>query len=181
MVVPVPMEFREIGAAVVGAGFIGAVHVEALRRIGVPVHGIVGSSPGRAAERARALGVPAYESLDAMLADDRVRVVHVASPNHLHHPQASAALAAGRHVVCEKPLATTGAESAELLALARASGTVHAVNFNLRFYPLCQHLRQLVAGGRLGDVRLLSGHYLQDWLLLDTDWSWRLEPERGGA
>ena len=145
MVVPVPMEFREIGAAVVGAGFIGAVHVEALRRIGVPVHGIVGSSPGRAAERARALGVPAYESLDAMLADDRVRVVHVASPNHLHHPQASAALAAGRHVVCEKPLATTAVESAELVRLAAANPhLVTAVCYNVRFYPLCLEARERV-------------------------------------
>jgi len=175
------MELHEIGAAVVGAGFIGAVHVEALRRLGVRVHGIVGSSAARAEEQARALGLPAYESLEAMLADDRVQVVHVATPNHLHRPQAGAALRAGKHVVCEKPLAVSGAESAELLALAEASGRVHAVNFNLRCYPLCQHLRGLVAEGGLGEVRLLSGHYLQDWLLLDTDWSWRLEPEVGGA
>jgi predicted dehydrogenase len=174
------MVLQETGAAVVGAGFIGAVHVEALRRLGVRVHGIAGSSPERTRERARALGVPAYDDLEELLADERVHVVHVASPNHLHHAQVSAALRAGKHVVCEKPLATTSAETAALLAQAEAARRVHAVNFNLRFYPLCQHLRQHVAEGGLGDVRLVSGHYLQDWLLEPTDWSWRLEPERGG-
>ena len=172
----------EIGAAVVGTGFIGVVHVEALRRLGVQVYGVVGSSHARAAERATALGLPpAYESFEAMLADPRVDVVHITSPNHLHYPQALAALAAGKHVVCEKPLAMTSAETGELLRLAQASGLVHAVNFNIRFYPICRHLHQLVRDSGLGDVRLVSGHYLQDWLLLDTDWNWRLEPGLGGS
>ena len=172
---------REIGAAVVGTGFIGVVHGEALRRLGVKVHGMVGSSRARAAERAAALNLPpAYESFEAMLADPRVDVVHITSPNHLHFPHAAAALAAGKHVVCEKPLAMTSAESGELVRLAQATRLVNAVNFNLRFYPLCRHLHQLVREGGLGDVRLVSGHYLQDWLLLDTDWNWRLEPELGG-
>src|SRR5207253_11115803 len=109
----------EIGAAVVGTGFIGVVHVEALRRLGVKVHGMVGSSRARAAERAGALNLPpAYESFEAMLADPRVDVVHITSPNRLHFPQAAAVLAAGKHVVCEKPLTTTSAESAELVRLA---------------------------------------------------------------
>ena len=172
----------DIGAAVVGTGFIGAVHVEALRRLGVQVHGVVGSSHTRAAERAAALGLPpAYPSFEAMLADPRVEVVHITSPNHLHYPQAAAALAAGKHVVCEKPLATTSAETAELVRLAEASGLVHAVNFNIRFYAICRHLHQLVREGGLGDVRLVSGHYLQDWLVLETDWNWRLDPELGGS
>src|SRR6202171_4197342 len=171
----------EIGAAVVGTGFIGVVHVEALRRLGVQVHGVVGSSHARAAERAAALSLPpAYESFEAMLADPGVDVVHITTPNHLHYPQAKAALAAGKHVVCEKPLAMTSVESRELLRVAEASGLVHAVNFNIRFYPICRHLHGLVAAGGLGDVRLVSGHYLQDWLLLDTDWNWRLEPKLGG-
>ena len=174
--------FGEIGAAVVGTGFIGVVHVEALRRLGVQVHGVVGSSHERAQARSRELNLPpAYESFEAMLADDRVDVVHVTSPNHLHHRHASAALRAGKHVVCEKPLAMTPAESADLLQTAERSGLVHAVNFNLRFYPICQHVHGLVRGGGIGDVRLISGHYLQDWLLLDTDWNWRLEPEFGGG
>ena len=172
----------QIGAAVVGTGFIGVVHVEALRRLGVQVYGVVGSSHVRAAERAAALGLPpAYESFEAMLADPRVDVVHITSPNHLHYPQAAAALAAGKHVVCEKPLAMTSVESGELVRLAQASGLVHAVNFNIRFYPINRHLEQLVREGGLGEVRLVSGHYLQDWLLLDTDWNWRLEPEIGGS
>src|SRR6266853_1545976 len=105
----------EIGAAVVGTGFIGVVHVEALRRLGVQVHGVVGSSHARAAERAAELNLPpAYESFEAMLADPRVDVVHITSPNRLHYPQAVAALAAGKHVVCEKPLAMTSTESAEI-------------------------------------------------------------------
>ena len=170
-----------IGAAVVGTGFIGAVHVEALRRIGVDVRGVVGSSPERARERGAEAGLPsAYASLDEALADDGVRVVHITSPNHLHHGQVRAVLEAGRHVVCEKPLAMTPAEAADLLELARASGLVHAVNFNIRHYPVCRHLRELVASGGLGDVRLVTGSYLQDWLLHPTDWNWRLEPELGG-
>src|ERR1700737_3587283 len=172
----------DLGAAVVGTVFIGAVHVEALRRLGVQVHGVVGSTSARGAERARAAGLPrAYESMEAILADKRVDVVHVTSPNHLHYAHAKAALEAGKHVVCEKPLAMTSAESADLLRLADASGLVHATNFNIRFYPLCQHLHGLIAEGGLGDVRLVTGHYLQDWLLLDTDWNWRLDPALGGT
>jgi predicted dehydrogenase len=172
----------ELGAAVIGTGFIGAVHVDALRRLGIQVHGVVGSSHARGEERARAAGLPpAYESMDAMLADKRVDVVHITSPNHLHQAHAKAALSAGKHVVCEKPLAMTSSESAELLQLAESSGLVHAVNFNIRFYPLLQHLHQVVREGGLGQVRLVTGHYLQDWLLLDTDWNWRLDPALGGS
>lgn len=172
----------ELGAAVVGTGFIGLIHVDALRRLGIQVHGVVGSSSERGAERSRAAGLPpAYESMEAMLADDRVDVVHITSPNHLHHAHAKAALKAGKHVVCEKPLAMTSAESADLVRLAEASGLVHAVNFNIRFYPLCQHLHQHVSEGALGEVRLVTGHYLQDWLFLDTDWNWRLDPALGGT
>lgn len=171
----------EVGAAVVGTGFIGVVHVEALRRLGVQVHGVVGSTRERAAARSHELSLPpAYESFEAMLEDPRVDVVHVTSPNHLHHRHASAALRAGKHVVCEKPLAMDASESADLLRLAEESGLVHAVNFNLRFYPLCQHVHGLVREGGLGRVRLISGHYLQDWLLLDTDWNWRVDPALGG-
>jgi predicted dehydrogenase len=176
------MGFAGIGAAVIGTGFIGTVHVEALRRIGVDLRGVLGSTPERGASAAEKLGVRhAYGSLDELLADEAVDVVHVTSPNHLHVPQASAIMAAGRHVVCEKPLAMSATESAELVRLAAAAGIVNAVNFNIRFYPLHQHVREMIADGRLGDVRLVTGHYFQDWLLLDTDWNWRLEPDKGGA
>ncbi len=155
----------EIRAGVLGTGFIGAVHVEALRRIGVDVAGVVSSTKG------------SYEEL---LADDGVGVIHVTTPNSLHYPQAKAALAAGKHVVCEKPLATTSAESAELLELARASGLVHCTNFNIRFYPQVQHVRALVRSGELGQIWNAHGGYLQDWLQQPTDWNWRLEPEKSG-
>ena len=172
----------DIRAAVIGTGFIGTVHVEQLRRIGVQVRGVLGSTPERGAARAAALGVGhAYPSLEAILDDPAVDVVHVTSPNNLHVPQARAILAAGKHVVCEKPLAMTAAESAGLVEDAARSGRVNAVNFNIRFYPLHQHVRELVADGGLGDVRFVTGHYFQDWLLLDTDWNWRLEPDKGGS
>jgi predicted dehydrogenase len=172
----------DVGAAVIGSGFIGTVHVEALRRIGVRVMGLLEESPELGVRRAGELGLPkAYATLDELLADEAVEVVHVTSPNELHHPQASAILAAGRHVVCEKPLAMTSAESADLVAKAAASGLVAAVNFNIRFYPLNQHVAALVRDGGLGEVRLVSGHYFQDWLLYDTDWNWRLEADKGGS
>ena len=172
----------DIGTAVIGSGFIGTVHIEALRRIGVNVTGLLGSTRDRAAARAEQVDVGrAYASLDELLDDDRVNVVHVTSPNELHYPQVKAILAAGRHVVCEKPLAMTADESGDLVRLAAASGLVNAVNFNIRFYPLNQHVAGFVREGGVGDVRLVTGRYFQDWLLYDTDWNWRLEPERGGA
>jgi predicted dehydrogenase len=171
----------DVGAAVIGSGFIGTVHIEALRRIGVTVRGLLEVSPEHGAKRAAELGLPrAYASLDELLADPGVEVVHVTSPNALHFPQVSRIVAAGRHVICEKPLATTPGESAELVRLAREAGVVNAVNFNIRFYPLNQHVAAMVAAGELGEVRLVTGHYLQDWLLLDTDWNWRLDPDEGG-
>ncbi len=171
-----------IGTAVIGSGFIGTVHLEALRRIGVRVVGLLESSPELGARRAVELGYPkAYADLAELLADPEAAVVHVTSPNELHHPQVKQILAAGRHVVCEKPLAMTSAESAELVALAASSGLVNAVNFNIRWYPLNQHVAAMVAGGELGDVRYVTGRYFQDWLLYDTDWNWRLEADQGGA
>ena len=172
----------DVGAAVIGTGFIGTVHVEALRRIGVQVRGVLGSNPERGALRAEALGVPrAYGSLDELLADPTVQVVHVTSPNDLHVSQTRASLMAGRHVVCEKPLAITAAESAELVELAAVSGLINATNFNIRYYPLNQQARETVADGTLGEVRLVTGRYFQDWLTLESDWNWRLQPDRGGA
>jgi predicted dehydrogenase len=115
-----------------------------------------------------------------MLADDRVDVVHLTTPNHLHHPQVKQALAAGKHVVCEKPLAVTSEQSSELVALAERSGLVHCTNFNIRFYPLVQEARERVRAGELGEVWSVHGGYLQDWLAQPTDWNWRLEPEKAG-
>jgi predicted dehydrogenase len=166
-----------VRAGVVGTGFIGVVHVDALRRIGVEVAGVVGSSAVRAAAKGIA---PAYASYDALLEDASVDVVHLTTPNDLHYAQAKQALAAGKHVVCEKPLAMTSEQSEELLALAEQSGLVHCTNFNIRFYPIVQEARERVLAGELGDVWNVHGCYLQDWLATPEDWNWRLEPARGG-
>src|SRR5688572_17413113 len=154
----------EIVAGVVGTGFIGMVHVEALRRLGIAVAGVVGSSPERARAKAEPLGLAVYDSLEALLADPRVGIVHITTPNHLHYPQVKAVLAAGKHVVCEKPLAITPAESADLLRLAEDSGLVHCTNYNIRFYALCREARARVRRGDLGAVHGVHGVYIQDWL-----------------
>ena len=174
-------DLSAITAAVIGTGFIGAVHLSTLRRLGIPVAGVLGSSPARGAERAKALGIPrTYAALDELLADPAVQVVHVTSPNVAHYPPVKAILAAGKHVICEKPLAMTSAQSAEMLAMAQASGKVAAVCYNTRFYPLNQHAHGMMAAGELGDLRLITGQFHQDWLAKDTDWNWRIEADEGG-
>ena len=175
-------DFASITTAVIGTGFIGGVHVQMLRRLGVRVKGVLGSSPERGAARAAEMGVGhAYTSLDDLLADDAVDVVHVTTPNHAHFEQVKAILHAGKHVVCEKPLAMTSEQSAEMVGVAKASGRVAAVCYNIRFYPLNQQAHAMVASGELGDIRFVSGHYHQDWMAKPTDWNWRLESDKGGA
>jgi predicted dehydrogenase len=170
-------EVSDLKAGVVGTGFIGVVHADALRRLGVEIAGVVGSTPERAAAKGIA---PVYESFEGLLADEEVDVVHLTTPNHLHYPQVKQTLAAGKHVVCEKPLALTSAESAELVDLAERSGLVHCTNFNIRFYPVVQEARERVRAGHVGTVWNVHGGYLQDWLAEPTDWNWRLEPDKGG-
>jgi predicted dehydrogenase len=168
-------------AAVVGSGFIGPVHVEALRRLGIEVTGILGSSLESAQRQAADQRLPkAYGSLDELLAEPGLIAVHITTPNYLHAPMVKQVIAAGKHVVCEKPLAMDTAEGEELLALAKQAGIVHATNFNFRFYPLSQESRAIVRSGGLGEVYQVYGRYVQDWLLKETDWNWRLEPELGG-
>jgi predicted dehydrogenase len=172
----------DLCAAVVGTGFIAPVHVEALRRLGRPVAGVVGSSPERARQAAARWGLArAYASLEEALADPAVGVIHVTSPNRHHHGQCKKVLAAGKHVVCEKPLAMTSAESAELVGLEGKAPGVGAVCYNVRYYPLCQEGRQRIAGGELGAVYHVIGSYAQDWLLYETDFNWRVLAGEGGA
>jgi predicted dehydrogenase len=172
----------ERGSVVVGTGFIGPVHVEALRRLGRPVRGILGSTPDKSRAAAAGLGLPrAYGSLEEMLADPEVAVVHLASPNRLHFEQCRRALAAGKHVLCEKPLALSAQQTAELVALAAAAPVVTAVCYNVRFYPLCLEARQRIAEGQLGTIYHVTGTYFQDWLLYETDFNWRVLAEEGGA
>jgi predicted dehydrogenase len=166
---------------VIGSGFIGPVHVEALRRLGRPVVGLLGSTPERGRSAADALSIPrAYQDLAELLADPAVNVVHVTSPNRYHFDQCRKTLEAGKHVVCEKPLAMNSAETARLVELADRSGVIAAVNYNVRFYPLCLEVRQRIASGAAGPVYHVAGSYLQDWLLFDTDFNWRVLPETGG-
>ena len=173
---------QTMGVGVAGTGFIGPAHIEGLRRNGIRVLGLVGSTGDKAGQKAAELGIPhAYDSLDEMLADPEIDVVHLATPNHLHHPHAKAALLAGKHVVCEKPLAMTSQESAELVQLAADRSLVNAVNFNIRMYPLVHQARSMVQKGEIGELFILQGSYLQDWLLFPTDWNWRLEPDLGGT
>lgn len=176
------MSFSRFPAAVVGTGFIGPVHIEALRRLGVSVLGVVGSTPERGAEAARRLDLPkAYPSLSALLDDPEVRVVHLTSPNHLHHEQCRQVLAAGKHLICEKPLALTSQETGELVQLARSTPVVTAVNYNIRYYPLCLECRQRIHEGMVGAIYHVTGSYLQDWLFHDTDFNWRVLEEQGGT
>ncbi|MEA3440099.1 MAG: Gfo/Idh/MocA family oxidoreductase [Chloroflexota bacterium] len=172
--------YKGLRVGVVGAGFIGPAHVEALRRHGIEVVGLCEESAERAAERAEGLRLKAYPTFEAMIEDPTLNVIHITSPNFLHYPQAKAALLAGKHVVCEKPLAMDTEESAELVALAKEKNLVNAVNFNIRFYPLSQQARTMIQSGDIGDVYIVQGSYLQDWLLFPSDWNWRLEPELGG-
>src|SRR5262245_13694004 len=167
--------------AVVGTGFIGPVHIEALRRAGQNVIGLLGSSFEKSRQHAQALGLPrAYESIEQLLNDDTVQAVHITSPNRFHYEQCRQAIAAGKHIVCEKPLAMNEKESGELVALAERQPIVAAVCYNIRFYPLCLEIRERIAAGELGDVYHVTGAYVQDWLLYDTDFNWRVLAEDGG-
>jgi predicted dehydrogenase len=172
-----------IGMGLVGAGFVGPHHVDAVRRLGfVDIVAVAGSNEASGRRKAVALGASrGYGSYQELIDDPGVHVVHNATPNHLHAAVTSAALAKGKHVVSDKPLAMTAAESKRLVEEASRAGVVAAVTFNYRGNPLVQHARQAIADGAIGTPRFVHGHYLQDWLLKDTDYSWRLDPEKGGA
>ena len=176
------MTMSDIGVAVVGAGFIGPVHVEALRRLGLPVRGILGCDAAESQRAMKALGLPkAYASLDEVLADASVQSVHLAVPNVLHYEFARRVIAAGKHVICEKPLAMTSAQSGELVELAKGKRLAAGVCYNVRFYPLNLEARDRVARGDVGRIFAINGSYAQDWLFHDTDYNWRLLSDQGGA
>ena len=168
-------------AAVIGTGFIGPVHVEGLRRAGVHVAGILGSSAEKSADAAGRLGLlRGYATFADVLADPTVDAVHLTTPNRFHFEQAAAALRAGKHVLCEKPLAMNSEESSELVQIAAGTGLAAGVAYNIRFYPLCHESADRVRSGAVGDVLHVVGSYVQDWLLLDTDFNWRVLTEDGG-
>jgi len=167
-------------AGIIGTGFIGPVHLEALRRLGVTVTALC-DLPDRVRAAAEKFGIPeAFGDYRELLRSPNVDVVHITAPNRFHCEMSLAALRAGKHVVCEKPLAMNTRETAQIVRLARASGKVFAVNYNVRFYPAVLTLRRMVARGELGDIIHVNGSYMQDWLFKPTDYNWRLLPQEGG-
>ncbi len=172
---------RKLKVAVAGLGFIGPAHIEALRRIpNIEVVAISDIDSQTAAAKASSLGISKYTSdFDELISWD-IDSIHICTPNNLHFSMAKKALEAGKHVVCEKPLATTIAEAEELVNLAEKKKLVNAVHFNIRYYPLIRQMKVMREKGELGNVYSVIGSYLQDWLFYETDYNWRLEPEQSG-
>ncbi len=168
--------------AVIGTGYIGAVHVEQLLRMpGVEIVGVADRNIALARDVAARFGIArVYDSAEQVLADSAVEVIHNCTPNHLHYDLNCRALAAGKEVFSEKPLALNAAESADLAQRAARQGAVTGVGFCYRYYPVVQEAAARVARGDIGTVFNVMGSYLQDWLLYDTDFNWRLNPDMAG-
>lgn len=172
---------NRIKVAVVGTGFIGPAHVEALRRLpNIEVAALCEATIELAEEKANAMGIPRFYIFDELLKQDDITAIHICTPNFLHFQQSKAALEAGKHVICEKPLANKIEEAEELVALAKQRGLVNAVHFNLRYYPLVRQMKTMREKGDLGDIYAIMGSYLQDWLFYKNDYNWRLEPDKSG-
>ena len=174
---------RKIKTAVIGAGFMGKVHTEGIRRLGnVEVAGVAAISTEEAESFGKSMSVDRTTAdYRELLSDPDIDAVHVCTPNALHAPVSKAAMENGKHVLCEKPLSMSAAEAQEMLDLAKQKGIVHCVNHNLRYYPVLQHIRQMIANGELGDILVVQGTYSQDWLLYDTDYNWRLDSKDNGS
>ncbi len=173
--------YSSITAGVAGTGFIGPVHVEGLRRLGVHVKGISSATLALAEEARQQLNLDhAYPNFEAMLEDDELDVIHLAVPNVLHYPMVKQVLAAGKHVMCEKPLAMTSEQGKELVELAAQHDLKAGVNYNLRFYPMNLEVKKRLAEGG-AQIFSVVGGYQQDWLLYDTDYNWRVLADQGGA
>jgi len=173
---------KKTKVGVIGTGFIGPAHIEALRRLGsIEVIALAECSQEAAKSKAETLGIEKYYGDYKQLLKDRdIQSVHICSPNYLHYQMAKEALEAGKHTICEKPLAISVAEAEELVELADKTGLVNAVNFNIRYYPLMRQVKVMVEKGDVGDILAIQGSYLQDWLFYQTDYNWRLEPEMSG-
>ena len=169
-------------AAIAGTGSIGKVHARSARLAGAELVGVAASSPESARAAAAELGAErAFDSAEELVRDPAVDVVHICTPNYLHLPLAEAALAAGKHVICEKPLALDAAGAQRLVDAAAGSGLQTAVPFVYRYYATVREARERVGSGQTGPVRLLHGTYLQDWLLRPDDDDWRVDERLGGA
>jgi predicted dehydrogenase len=174
----------KIGAGIIGMGFIGVSHLEAIRRIGfAEIVAVADVNYELARKKTEEYHIPqCYQSAEELLADPDIQVVHNCTPNNLHLEVNSQIIEAGKHIFSEKPLTTTSAESARLLALLeKAPGIVAGLSFNYRMNPLVQEMKQRIKRGEIGEVRLVHGSYLQDWLLYETDYNWRVEPQISGA
>lgn len=175
-----------IRVGVLGTGFAAECHADALRRLpGVELVGVASRDPARAKDTAVRLGAEiAYADFGELIEDPAIDAVHVCTINSLHCELSAAALRAGKHVLAEKPLATSARESEMLATLAEQAagrGTLSAVCFNYRHYPLVQQIREMLMRGESGAVHFVHGSYLQDWLLYETDWNWRLDPSDNGV
>ncbi len=169
-----------VRTAVFGTGFMGRVHLEALRRVEfVEAAAVAGRNRVAGEKLAAAFGIPAA-SPETFLKDPTIDAIHIGTPNALHFSMAKEALLAGKHVVCEKPLAVSIEEAEELVALAAGTGLRNCVCHNLRYYPMVQQMRRMREGGELGEILVVQGTYSQDWLLYDTDWNWRVDARDGG-
>lgn len=169
-------------AGVVGAGFIGRVHARSARLAGATLAGVTASTPERSALAADELGAErAFATAEDLVASGDIDVVHICTPNHLHAPLALAALGAGKHVVCEKPLALDATTAQQMADAARDAGLVATVPFVYRYYPTVREARSRIDSARIGDVRLVHGSYLQDWLLSEEDGNWRVDAGLGGS
>ena len=173
---------EKIKVGVIGTGFIGPVHIEAIRRQGTAeVIALSEVNAELARTKANMLGIEkSYGDYKELLADPEVQIVHICTPNHLHYEIAKEAIAAGKNVVCEKPLAMNTEEGKELVELADESGLICAMHLNCRAYPMVQQIRQMVKKGELGTIYAVNGSYQQDWLFKETDYSWRLEKQFSG-
>jgi predicted dehydrogenase len=173
---------KTIKVGLIGTGYIGMVHLEMLRRLGgVEVVAVADTNTGLAEAAAAKFRIPrVYADADGLIADDEVEVVHNCAPNNVHFEISSLAIRTGKDVLSEKPLALDSRESAELLALAEKHGTLTAIDFCYRYYPVVQEAAARARRGDLGDVRAFVGHFLQDWLFFETDYSWRLDPSVAG-
>jgi predicted dehydrogenase len=173
---------KRIRTAIIGTGFMGRVHLEAVRRLGfVEVAAIASRRIDAARSMAETFHVERVEShYDRLLADPDIQAIHICTPNNLHAPIAKAALAAGKHVLCEKPLAMSTKEAEEIETLARAKNLRNCTCHNLRYYPMVQQMRSMREASDLGEILVVQGTYSQDWLLHDTDWNWRIESDKNG-
>ena len=168
--------------AVAGTGFIGRVHARSARLAGATLVGVTASTPERSAAAAADLGAERFfDHAEDLVVSDDVDVVHICTPNHLHEPLALRALESGKHVVCEKPLAMDSSGAERLTAAAKSAGTVATVPFVYRYYATIREARAKVDTGEIGDIRLIHGGYLQDWLMTPEDANWRVQEEFGGA